>query len=103
VGTETTTVGATAVTRTTSSASTTVAVLVMPIYYVRLNRPEVDAATPEEAMTKALTDPLGPNDVMSAKEVPPEGSIYYAPGGMTTLGGAYATPETIVVGPETKE
>jgi hypothetical protein len=75
----------------------------MPTYFVTLNRPEVVAADPQEAMDKCLADPLGPKDTFFVKEVPPDGSVYYAAGGMATIGGSYLTPETIVEGPTVKE
>jgi hypothetical protein len=75
----------------------------MPVYFVTLNRPEVTAATPQEAMDKCLADPLGPKDAFYVKEVPPEGSVYFAAGGMSVMGGSSVTPETIVTGPTVKE
>ena len=47
----------------------------MPKYFVALNRPEVDAADPEEAMAKCLSEPVGPNDTFYVKEVA-AGGVY---------------------------
>ena len=71
----------------------------MPNYYVTLNRPEVAAATPEEAMQKCVSEPLGPADAFVVKEIPPDGSVHYAAGGLAMLGGSVAVPETVVSGP----
>ena len=66
----------------------------MPKYFVALNRPEVDAATPEEAMTKCLSEPVGPNDTFYVKEVvPAESSTFYVAGAVATLGGGFLNPD----------
>ena len=70
----------------------------MPKYYVALNRPEVEAATPEEAMTKCLSEPVGPQDTFYVKEVLPEASMFYVAGGVATLGGGFLQPDATASG-----
>jgi hypothetical protein len=70
----------------------------MATYYVTVNRPAVEAATPEEAAQKALSDPLGPEDVVFVKEIPVDGSVHAVPGGAVLLGGVIPNPDEVYEG-----
>ena len=70
----------------------------MPKYFVALNRPEIDAVDTDEAMLKCISEPLGPNDTFYVKEVLPEASMFYAVGGVATLGGGYLNPDATATG-----
>lgn len=71
----------------------------MPTYYVTINRPGIDAATPEEAVGLALSTPLVAGETAYAKEVPVDGFIGYVAGAATVLGGAFPLPDEIYEGP----
>jgi hypothetical protein len=60
----------------------------MPTYYVTLNRPTVDAATPEEATVKCLSDPLEADDQFFVKEVPVDGRCILFRGAVCWVGDA---------------
>ena len=72
----------------------------MATYYVTVNRPTIDAATPEEAAHKALSDPMEVDDQVFVKELDPAGSLYFVPGAAATLGGSVPTPDEVYKGPD---
>jgi hypothetical protein len=75
----------------------------MPTYFVTLQRPEIVAATTEEATQLCMSEPLGPNDTFYVREVPEGGSTYYVAGGVATLGGGYMVPTAIIEGSTVKK
>ena len=74
----------------------------MATYYVTVNRPAIEAATPEEAVGLALSTPLVAGETAYAKEVPADGFIGYVAGAATLLGGAFPMPDVVYEGPELK-
>ena len=72
----------------------------MATYYVTVNRPALDAATPEEAAQLAVTAPLEAEDQVFVKEVSAEGSMHIVPGAAAMLGGAVPQPDEIYKGPD---
>lgn len=72
----------------------------MPNYTVRVWRPSIDAATPEEAAQNSITLPAVAGDEFYVMENDPAGSMHYVAGSATVLGGGYPTPQEIFVGPD---
>ena len=69
------------------------------VYYVTVNRPAIEAATPEEAAALAVSTPLIEGETAYANEVPEDGSMNYVAGAARVLGGAVPLPDVIFEGP----
>ena len=72
----------------------------MPNYTVRVWRPSIDAATPEEAAQLSLTAPVVAGDEFYVIENDPTGSMNYVVGSASVVGGAYPPPQAIFEGPD---
>jgi hypothetical protein len=72
----------------------------MASYMVRMYRPVVQAATPEEAAQKSLREPLTDADEFYVLENDPSGSVHYVVGSASVLGGAFPMPQYIFRGPD---
>ena len=72
----------------------------MATYYVTVNRPTIEAATPGEAAQLAMSTPLEADDVVAVKEIPIDGSFNVVPGAATVLGGAVPMPDVVYEGPQ---
>lgn len=73
----------------------------MPTYYVTVDRPTVDAATPEEAASTAVTTPLEADDKVFVREVDPSGSLQRVPGATRILGGTSPPADLVIEGSTT--
>ena len=72
----------------------------MANYTVRVWRPSIDAATPEEAAQLSITNPAVAGDEFYVLENDPSGSVNYVVGSATVLGGAFPMPQYIFKGPD---
>ena len=72
----------------------------MASYTVRTWRPTIDAATPEEAAQKSITEPAMAGDEFYVMENDPSGSMNYVAGSAVVLGGAFPMPQQIFKGPD---
>ena len=72
----------------------------MPNYTVRVWRPSIDAATPEEAAQLSIATAAMVGDEFYVLENDPAGSMHYVVGSAPILGGAYPAPQEIFHGPD---
>jgi hypothetical protein len=72
----------------------------MPNYTVRVWRPSIDAATPEEAAQQSIVVPAMDGDEFYVLENDPSGSMHYVVGSAPVLGGAFPMPTSIYKGPD---
>lgn len=72
----------------------------MPNYTVRVYRPSIDAATPEEAAQLSIATAAVAGDEFYVIENDPSGSLNYVIGSAAILGGVYPTPQQIFTGPD---
>jgi hypothetical protein len=72
----------------------------MPNYTVRVWRPSIDAATPDEAAQQSIVLPAVDGDEFYVIENDPSGSMNYVAGSAAVLGGAFPMPQYIFKGPD---
>ena len=72
----------------------------MPNYTVRIWRPSIDAATPEEAAQLSIATQEVDGDEFYVLENDPSGSVNYVVGAATIVGGVYPTPTATLKGPD---
>jgi hypothetical protein len=72
----------------------------MPNYTVRVWRPSIAAADPQEAAQKSLTEPAMDGDEFYVIENDPSGSMNYVVGSAPVLGGAFPMPTSVYKGPD---
>lgn len=72
----------------------------MPNYTVRVWRPSIDAATPEEAAQQSIVLPAVAGDEFYVLENDPSGSVNYVVGSATVLGGVFPMPQYVFKGPD---
>jgi hypothetical protein len=72
----------------------------MPNYTVRVWRPSIDAATPEEAAQQSIILPAVTGDEFYVLENDPTGSMNYVVGSAPLLGGAFPMPQQVFEGPD---
>lgn len=70
----------------------------MPNYTVRVWRPSIDAATPEEAAQQSIAMAAVDGDEFYVVENDPAGSMNYVVGSAVVLGGAFPMPQYIYKG-----
>jgi hypothetical protein len=70
----------------------------MPNYTVRVWRPSIDAATPQEAAQLSVSTAAVDGDEFYVVENDPAGSTHYVAGSAAVLGGVYPTPQEIFNG-----
>jgi hypothetical protein len=72
----------------------------MPNYTVRVWRPSIDAATPQEAAQLSVSTAAVAGDEFYVIENDLSGSVHYVAGSAHVLGGTYPTPQEIFNGPD---
>ena len=72
----------------------------MPNYAVRMWRPSIAAATPEDAAQLSISVPAMDGDEFYVIENDPSGSMNYVVGAAPVLGGAFPMPQQGYRGPD---